>query len=137
MAMTLYLRKKLGDHAIGKAAFTMPSAVYLALFTASPTVSGLFTNEVTGGSYARVEITSKLGVFDLTTGIAVSTTDINFATPTADWGTVTYVAVIDQASGASPDISNMLFFDPLPSARLVKSGGRGVQFLAGTVSVTL
>jgi len=137
MAMTDYLRKKLGDHAIGKAAFTMPT-VYLGLFTASPTVSGLFTNEVGGGvAYSRIELTSKLGAFDLSTGIAVSTADVNFATPTGNWGTITYLGVIDQASGASPDVSHILFFDPMPVPALIINNGRALQFLAGSISISL
>jgi len=137
MAMTNYLRKKLGDHAIGKASFSMPAAVYLGLFTASPGVSGSLAAEAGGGSYARVSITSLLGAFDLTTGIAVSVSDINFAAPTGNWGTVTYVGVLDQATGTSPDVTNMLFFDPLPTPRIVVSGGRRVQFLAGSFSISL
>jgi len=135
MPMTAYLRKKLGDHSIGKAAYTMPTNVKLALFTASPTDAGLITNEVTGGSYARVTFTSAMGAFDLTTSIATSTADIDFATPTADWGTITYVGVMEET--VSPDVANMLYYEALPVARSVLSGSRHVQFQAGQLRIVL
>jgi hypothetical protein len=132
MAMTSYLRKALGDESIGKVAFAMPSAVYLALFTASPGDSGSLTNEVTGGSYARIEITSKMSVFNSGTGIAISTADITFASPTADWGTVSYVGVADASTSG-----NLLFYEALPTARAVVNGGRRVSFLSGQFQLRL
>jgi hypothetical protein len=131
MPMTDYLRKKLGDHAIGKASFSLPT-VYLALFTASPGVGGSLVAEVVGGSYARIELTSKLSLFDLTTGISANATDVTFATPTANWGTLTYIGVIDALTSG-----NVLFFDALAQPILVISGGRVVSFIAGTISITL
>jgi hypothetical protein len=123
MPMTAYLRKKLGDHAIGKAAFTMPASVQVALFTASPTDSGSVASEVTGGSYARLALTASMGSFDLTTGVAVNTADVNFAAPTADWGTVTYIGMLES--------TDMLFYEALPNPRTVLSGSRRVQFVVG------
>ncbi len=130
MPMTRYLRKKLGDHALGKAAFTMPTTVYMALFTASPTDAGTLTSEVTGGSYARIEATSKMGTFDSTTGIAVNSVDIDFGTPTANWGTVSYAAFLDASTSG-----NMLYYEALPTARAVTSGSRKVLFSAGQVQI--
>lgn len=131
MTTTAYLRKKLGDHAIGKASFTMPTAVYLALFTASPGDTGSLTAEVTGGSYARVEITSKLSVFSSVTGIASSSADITFAVPTANWGTVTFVGVLDALT-----VGNVLFYEAVPSPRTALNGGRPVKFTTGQLSIS-
>ena len=50
--LTNYLENKLLDHFLGTTAYTMPSPVYVALFTVAPTDTGGGT-EVTGGSYAR------------------------------------------------------------------------------------
>ena len=50
--LTNYLENKLIDHFLGTASYTMPTDVYVALFTVSPGESGGGT-EVTGGSYAR------------------------------------------------------------------------------------
>lgn len=130
MPMTSYLRKKLGDHAIGKVAYTMPGSVSLALFTASPTDTGSLANEVTGSGYARVEITSKMGTFDLTTGIAVNTSDVDFGTPSGNWGTITFAGIMDDSSP-----KNMLYYEQLPSSRSVTSGSRRVLFAAGQIQI--
>ncbi len=132
MAMTSYLRKKLGDHSIGKAAYTMPTTVSLALFTASPGDSGSFTNEVLGGSYARVAITSLMGSFTLATGIASNATAIDFASPTADWGVITYVGIVDDGSPV-----NLIYYEAVPSPRTVLLGGRRVSFAIGALQIRL
>jgi hypothetical protein len=51
-----YLENKILDHFLGTTSYTMPSTVYLALYTVAPTDAGGGT-EVTGGSYARKPIT--------------------------------------------------------------------------------
>ena len=132
MPATSYLRAKLGDHSIGKAAFTMPTTVYAALFTADPTDAGSLTNEVTGGSYARVPITTAMGAFSLTTGIATLTTDVNFPTPTANWGTVSYLALIDALT-----VGNMLYKEAIPLPRIIVSGGRAVRLKPGLFQIRL
>ena len=50
--LTNYLENKLLDHFLGTTAYTMPSPVYVALFTVAPGDAAGGT-EVTGGSYAR------------------------------------------------------------------------------------
>jgi hypothetical protein len=47
-----YLENKVLDHILGTTSYTMPSAVYVALYTAAPNDAGGGT-EVSGGSYAR------------------------------------------------------------------------------------
>jgi len=47
-----YLENKLIDHFLGTAAFTIPAAVYVGLYTVAPDDTGGGT-QVTGGSYAR------------------------------------------------------------------------------------
>ena len=56
MPATEYLRTVVGNHVLNNTAYTSPEDLYVALFTAAPTVSGGGT-EVTGGSYARAVIT--------------------------------------------------------------------------------
>ena len=132
MPMTSYLRKALGDESIGKSDFVMPAAVYLGLFTLSPGDAGSLVNEVTGGSYIRQEITSKLGAFILATGISVNTAAIDFPNPTGDWGTITYAAICDAVSGG-----NVLYYEALPSPRTVLTGGRHVQFAIGALQIRI
>lgn len=132
MPMTSYARKALGDESIGKAAFVMPAAVYLALFTISPGDAGSLAGEVVGGSYTRQELTSKMGAFSLATGIASNTLVIDFPNPTGDWGTITYAGVVD-AAGAG----NLLYYEALPSPRTVLTGGRHVQFAIGALQIRI
>ena len=47
-----YLENKLLDHFLGTAGYTMPTTVYVGLYTVVPTDAGGGT-QVTGGSYAR------------------------------------------------------------------------------------
>ena len=47
-----YLENKLLDHFLGTTSYTMPSPVYVALYTVAPSDAGGGT-EATGGSYAR------------------------------------------------------------------------------------
>lgn len=47
-----YLENKLLDHFLGVASYTMPTTVYVALYTVAPNDAGGGT-EVVGGSYAR------------------------------------------------------------------------------------
>ena len=128
--LTAYLAKKWLDHALGKAAFAMPTAVYLGLFTSDPGSSGSQAGEVSGGSYGRQEVTSKMVAAVLATGIASSDDTITFATPTAAWGTISYYGLLDALSGG-----NMLFRRARESALVVSSGGRAVAVGANQLAV--
>lgn len=52
-AMTNYLEDKLIGHVFMGVAYTMPSGLYVSLFTTQPTDLGTDGVEVVGGSYAR------------------------------------------------------------------------------------
>lgn len=88
---------------LGKASFPVTSEAYLALFTATPANSGSPTNEVTGGSYARVPIKALMQTATATPSPATSgqTGTITFPTATATWGTITEVALCDAATGGN------------------------------------
>ena len=107
-AMTSYLQKKLLDHSLGKAAYTMPVSVTLSLHTASPGESGSTVNEVStiGSGYARITITSNMNVTDAVTGVSANSSVITFGPATTDWGTVSYIAINDT-------LGNMLMYGAL------------------------
>ena len=68
-----YLENKLLDHFLGTTAYTMPTPIYVALYTVAPNDAGGGT-EVTGGSYARQTAT-----FDAAaSGATQNTADIDF-----------------------------------------------------------
>lgn len=125
--MTSYLQKKLLDHSLGLAAFTMPTTVYVSLHTADPTQAGSLTNEIstTGTGYARNAGTAKMNATDNVTGISSNNSAITFGPATSDWGTITHVAVSDAPSGG-----NMLLFGPLTIVQTTPIG-ESVTFSAG------
>lgn len=104
----------------------MPTAVYASLHTASPGEAGSLANEVlTSSGYARVLVTSLMNVTDSVTGIAANNATILFGPATADWGTVTYVAISDASSGG-----NMLLYGALTEVQTTPIG-ESVQFSVG------
>lgn len=132
MAMTAFLQKKLGDHAIGKASWTMPAAVHAALFSASPGENGSLTSEISGGSYARVSLTSLMAAFDSVTGIATNSSAVAFAAPTATWGAVQYIGIVDASTGG-----NVLYYAQLDNARVINNGDPAVSFAIGSIVVQI
>ena len=89
-------------------------AAYVALFTTATTDAGGGT-EVSGGGYARqlVGLSEASGAGGLTSNAA----DIIFPTATADWGTVTHIAIMDAATGG-----NMIMHSPLDASKTIAVG---------------
>lgn len=83
-------------------AATLGANRFLALFTTTPT-EGAAGTEVTGGSYARVQVLSaSIGTASGTTTRSISNTAlITFPEPTASWGTVTHIGVYDASTGGN------------------------------------
>ncbi|WP_019998860.1 phage tail fiber protein [Aureimonas ureilytica] len=129
-AMTNYLEKKLLDHTLGKAAYTMPATVYLALFTADPGEAGSTAAEITASSsgYARQAITSIMSAADASSGTSSNGQAITFGPATIDWGTITHVAVMDAATGG-----NALLVGAAATGRTIQSGD-SYQIAAGSFS---
>lgn len=93
-----YLKNKVIKHVLGEASFTMPTNVYLALYTTDPTIADSGT-EVTGGSYARQQLSFATAV----DGVKSSNTSETFSTMPAC--TVTHWGIRDASSGG-----NLLYF---------------------------
>ena len=89
-------------------------AAYVALFTTATTDAGGGT-EVSGGGYARqlVGLSAASGAGGSTSNAA----DITFPTATADWGTVTHVAIMDAAT-----LGNMIMHSPLDASKTIAAG---------------
>lgn len=114
---TNFERNRILDLRFGDGTYTKPATVYVALFTASPTVAGGGT-EVAGGSYARAAVTNDLTNFpDAAAGVKSNAVAIAFAQASALWGTVVAVGIFDAASGG-----NLLDFAPMTTPRTVQSG---------------
>lgn len=89
-------------------AVTLPSNIYVGLYTAAPTDAGGGT-EVSGNAYARQAVT-----YGAPTDGVAENTEITFPTPTGSWGTVTHFGLFDAASGG-----NLLAWDALSASRAV------------------
>ncbi len=127
MPMTSYLEKKLIDHALGLAAYTIPTTVYASLHTLSPGQAGSFASEVTtvSSGYLRATLTSKMNACDPVTGISANNANVLYGPALIDWGTITYIAISDAISGG-----NMLMYGALSVAQTTPIG-ESIQFSVG------
>jgi hypothetical protein len=144
-AMSNYLENKLIDHIFRATSFTAPTNIYIALCTASPTdaSTGSTITEVSGGSYARQAYNPSnnsnweatqggvSGASSGTGGTTSNNTTIAFPTATADWGTITSVALVDASSAG-----NVLFYGDLTSSRTINNGDT-FQFNANALALQL
>lgn len=113
-AVSDFLENALINHIFRATAYSSPANVYLALYTVDPTDADTGT-EVTGGSYARQDLT---GVFSAPSGGSTSNGSlISFPTATANWGTVTHAAIRDASTGG-----NLLWHGQLSASRTVNNG---------------
>ena len=123
------------------AAGTGPATLYVGLLTAAPSDSAAGT-EVSGGSYARVAVTSGLsawagtqgaGTTVASTGTGGTTSNnaaITFPAPTANWGVVTHFAIYDAATAG-----NLLYWAALTTSKTINNGDAAPSFAAGALTV--
>ncbi len=138
--MSNYLENKLVDAIFRAQSYTMPATIYVALYTVTPSDTGGGT-EVSGGSYARVAITSSLanwaGTQAAASTIASSgtsgTTSINgaatFPAPTGNWGVIVAIGLLDASTSG-----NLLFWGPLTTSKTVNSGDAAPSFAAAALT---
>lgn len=98
-SLSNYAENKILEHSLGKTSWTMPTNVYAALYTVSPTESGGGT-EVSASGYARVAITfgSASG------GVISNSADIRFpavGNTSASWGTVVAIGILDASTSGN------------------------------------
>lgn len=132
-AASNYLENKVLDHVLGGASYSQPASLYVGLFTntssnaATNLEAGTLTDEVSGGSYAR-----KAATFSAASGGTASTSaTITFDAATANWGTITHVAIIDASSAG-----NVLFWGAVTTSKTIESGDT-FQISSGNLSVSL
>lgn len=125
MSFTNDLETRVLQWALTAGSPTRPSAWYLGLFTAAPGETGGGT-EVSGGSYAR-----QSAAFTVTGDTASNTAAVEWPTATANWGTITHVAVFDAVTGG-----NMLVYAALTTSKSVSTGDV-IRIPAGDLDITL
>lgn len=123
-----YLEDKVLKHVFTNTAYTAPTTLYVALFTAAPSDSGGGT-EVTGGSYARQSMAFTVSGSNPTQ--ATNSANVDFPTASAGWGTIVSAAVFDASSGG-----NMLAYADLTASKTINSGDV-FRFPASNFTITL
>ncbi|QDP62447.1 MAG: hypothetical protein Unbinned3585contig1000_15 [Prokaryotic dsDNA virus sp.] len=125
------------------ASSTSPSTVFLALFTSTDSTggtaenleAGILSNEVTTSGTAYVRQSIAFGT--ISNGSVASSGTVTYATATANYGTVTHVAIMDTNSTSdSAGAGNVLFYGALTSAKTIESGDT-FQIQAGSLTVSL
>ena len=123
-----YLENKLYDHILRNTAFTSPTTVYAALWTAVTDAEAVTGTEVSGGSYARQPVTFGAP----TNGVGTNSAIVTFPTATAGWGTVTHCSLMDAVT-----VGNGLSIIQALAASKVINSGDIFRFPIGNISFTV
>lgn len=132
-AASNYLENKLLDHVLTATSYTAPGTRYLGLFTntsgnaATNLEAGTLTDEVSGGSYTRKAVTFAAAA----SGTSATNATVTFDAATANWGTVTHVAVMDNSSGG-----NVLFWGAVTTPKTIENGDT-FQVSSGNLTISL
>ena len=112
MSFSNYLETEILDHVFAGAAYTAPTTKYLALFTAVADGETGSVTEVSGGGYARQTV-----AFTTSGNTTSNNAAVEYPTATANYGTVTHVAVFDASSSG-----NMMAYAALSSNKTIETG---------------
>jgi hypothetical protein len=115
----------------GTAAPTRPTAIFVGLFTAVTNAEAGTGTEVTGGSYARVDVTGALSA--PTDGAGSNTAAVTFAAPTANWGTVTHFGLFDASTAGNP----VTALKALTASRVINNGDAAPSFAIGALTASV
>ena len=129
-----YLEVELRKHIFRTGSFTKPTVLGVALFTVTPSDSGGGT-EVTGGSYARVNLPpldANWTAASATDGLTDNASAITFPTPSANWGTVVAFGIFDATTSG-----NLLVWGPITPNKTINNGDAAPSFAIGALDVTI
>jgi hypothetical protein len=113
MSFSNFLETEILDHVFAGAAYTAPTTLYLALFTAAPGETGGGTEVTTSGTaYARETV-----AFTTTGNTTSNNASVEYSTATATFGTVTHVGVFDASTGG-----NLMAYATLSSSKTIDTG---------------
>jgi hypothetical protein len=127
------LEQEIGDYLTGQGTATIfgTGNSFVALYTTAPADDGTGGVEVTGGSYAREELTATNMAPTTTAGVATNDVAITFTTATAAWGIVTHAGVCSAISGGTIGAVTAL------DASKTVGDGDTFEFAIGDFSVTV
>ena len=131
-AASNYLENKVLDHTLRNASFTQPSGLFIGLFKNNALgnlEAGTLTDEIStsGTAYIRKAVTFG----NAASGSASNSATVTFDAATAEWGTVTAIAILDTVSAG-----NVLFYGNLTTSKLIETGDT-LQFVSNNVTVSL
>lgn len=129
-AASNYLENKILDHVLTATSYAQPSR-FIALFTQSPGEAGSFTNEIgtSGTAYARQAVTFAAAA----SGSSATNATVTFPTATANWGTITHVAVVDSDTEGA---GNVLFYGAVTTSKQIDTGDT-FQISSGNLTISL
>jgi len=123
-----YLENKVIEHILRNVAYTSPTTVYLALYTAAPGEAGGGTEvSTTGTAYAR-----QAAAFGAASnGTCLNSADILFAVCGAtNYGTVTDFSIMDAVT-----TGNFLYYGTLSASQAINTGQQA-KFAIGSISIS-
>jgi predicted metal-binding membrane protein len=127
MSFSNYLETEILDHVFGGAAYTAPATLYLSLHTANPDEDGSGAEVSTSGTaYARQTV-----AFSVTGNTATTTSAVEYPVATANYGTVTHVAIYDASTAG-----NLIAYAALTSSKAIETGDV-FRVPAGDLDITL
>lgn len=128
MAMTNYLEEMVGNVLFRVQAAYKPAAIWVGLFTSAPSDAGGGT-EVSAAGYGRVQVTqadAKWNAPAAGNGAFSNVDDIQFGSPTADWGIITHWGIFDAETNG-----NLLIWEALTAQKTVNNGDAAPKFAGG------
>jgi hypothetical protein len=125
MSFSNYLETEILDHVFGGSAYTAPSTLYVALYTATPNDAGGGT-ELSGSGYTR-----KSAAFTTSGATTSNSGAVEYNAATGSWGTITHIGVFDAATSG-----NLLAYGALSASKAIGAGDV-FRIPAGDLDITL
>lgn len=131
MSASNYLENELLDHVLSSS-YTRPTTLYVGLFKNNASVAAnleanIKTDEVSGNGYSRRTVTFGAAA----NGSASNNAIVTFSPATANWGTISHVAIMDASTGG-----NVLFWGAVTVPKLIDTGDI-FQIAVNNLTVTL
>ena len=136
-AASNYLENALLNHVLTSTGYTAPTTRFLALFNntsgnaAANLEAGTLTDETgtSGTAYARQAVTFAAA----SGGSSATNATVTFPAATANWGTITHVAVMD---GGTAGAGNVLFWGAVTTSKTIETGDT-FQVTSGNLTISL
>jgi hypothetical protein len=134
-AASNYLENKVLDHVLRVTSYTQPSGLWLALFTNTSTnaaanlEAGTLTDEISTSAtgYGRKTVAFAAA----SSGSSATNATVTFDAATANWGTITHVAVMDASTSG-----NVLFYGAVTTSKTIETGDT-FQVSSGNLTISL